>query len=600
MESNMAHTTLSRIVLGIFTLVLADSLPPGEAWTADYQPGTPSTYLFDTGSPSPTPWDARQMAAKSGWTVVPEEKLTHSFRGDVVLLNDRLIIALRGGVTEVYCETESGPKHRTTLSPLAASGNQPESMQTVRILENNPGAVMLAASYKLARGGVSELQIRLTAGQLIAELQPGDGVDRLLVLCPARYVIVPDFFGDDMVFGPGALTRSRLRLPAENFCLGLADRGTAEVMCVWQSSQQQAVAVRATAGGVKKDPNERSSPDAAAFAGWEIQAVPDKKVWLACLEGEDLWHERALAADEARGVTTLDWKPPFAAKWRADLLAGQAAAESWFFDDPEASKEDQAVASAASARHTCCLDAGRAQVRWSGERLAAERASLLLYALDRNRQTPLARFCPVDVLRNTLGVGPCEYILQTEGLATETNPTPNNVMTWVEKQFGRNRQKKAADEIQELLDQMVLHVGRAQARVERYGKFAKEVDERCGHTAASRPGDAELAALQSIAQRIERDVAAFSGKAPPPAERARQLAAQVVALIDRADSLAECEKLGAELRAIGASEDRMLAKCRMASRWLKESAAMLAEDAPAQAAVAREVRDRVQQVLESK
>lgn len=152
-------------------------------------------------------------------------------------------------------------------------------------------------------------------------------------------------------------------------------------------------------------------------------------------------------------------------------------------------------------------------------------------------ETPLTTFCPIDILRNTLGVGPCEYILQTEGLATETNPTPDNVMTWVEKQFVRNRQKKSADEIQELLGQMVAHVEHAQARIERYRSFGQEVCNLCGQGAP---------ALRSIGENIERDAAAFSRKTPPPAELAGQLAEQVVGLIGRENGMSECEKLGAK------------------------------------------------------
>ena len=95
--------------------------------------------------------------------------------------------------------------------------------------------------------------------------------------------------------------------------------------------------------------------------------------------------------------------------------------------------------------------------------------------MDRSQATPLTTFTPIDILRNTLGVGPCQYILQTEGLASDANPTPDNVMTWVEKQFSRKKEKKAADEIRERLAQMVEHVGQAQARIDQYRRMFAEV-----------------------------------------------------------------------------------------------------------------------------
>ena len=106
--------------------------------------------------------------------------------------------------------------------------------------------------------------------------------------------------------------------------------------------------------------------------------------------------------------------------------------------------------------------------------------------MDRSQATPLTTFTPIDILRGTLGVGPCQYILQTEGLASDANPTPDNVMTWIEKQFSRKKEKKAADEIRERLAQMVEHVGQAQARIDQYGRMFAEVERLCDAAAAGR------------------------------------------------------------------------------------------------------------------
>ena len=329
------------------------------------------------------------------------------------------------------------------------------------------------------------------------EVRAGEGVNRLLVRCPARYVIVPDFFGDDMVFGPEDLTRPRLRLPAENFCLGLSDQGSAEVMCVWQSSQQQAVAVPSSPGLLERRAGKRlarrplragrSRPPRTRASGSPASTVR--------ASGTSRSSRPKMPSRRRRWIGNRPLRRsggPTCSRAMAPRSPGSSTIRM-----PR--QDDQAAADAGSADHPCCFEAGRAVVRLPGElQTAPGRSSLLVYALDRSRATPLTTFCPIDVLRNTLGVGPCEYILKTEGLATETNPTPDNVMTWVEKQFGRNRQKKAAEEIQELLGQMVAHVGHAQARIERYGSFAREVCDLCGQAALGQPGLADVAALRSI------------------------------------------------------------------------------------------------------
>src|SRR5208283_3507068 len=39
---------------------------------------------------------------------------------------------------------------------------------------------------------------------------------------------------------------------------------------------------------------------------------------------------------------------------------------------------------------------------------------VLIYPITRLTQTPIAQYTPVDVMRATLGVGPCQHLLDTE------------------------------------------------------------------------------------------------------------------------------------------------------------------------------------------
>src|SRR5437660_861577 len=49
----------------------------------------------------------------------------------------------------------------------------------------------------------------------------------------------------------------------------------------------------------------------------------------------------------------------------------------------------------------------KSKVRWAGP--------AVIYPLGRTSATPLDSFTVVDIVRATLGVGPCEYILDLEG-----------------------------------------------------------------------------------------------------------------------------------------------------------------------------------------
>jgi hypothetical protein len=222
--------------------------------------------------------------------------------------------------------------------------------------------------------------------------------------------------------------------------------------------------------------------------------------------------------------------------------------------------------------------------------------------MDRSQATPLTVFTPIDILRGTLGVGPCQYILETEGLASDANPTPDNVMTWIEKQFARKKEKKAAGEIRQRLAQTVEHVGQAQARIDQYRRMFAEVDRLCDKASAGQTpaaGAVSLRAIETSAERSVDEMPLVQVK-PPPAYRARQRADAVIGLIGQDNGAAECEKLGASLRFIGAEQDRMLAVCRMKARWLKQSAAMLAEDHPGDAELAGKVQSLAETMLRAK
>lgn len=470
-------------------------------------PASPFTYVFDTVARSAAPWDAAAVAARRGWAALEEDELVHEFRGDVALGNDKLVLVLRRSSSgaEIYARTAAGWKPRGSVAPLAAPGAKPGSLAAVKILENSPGAVMAQGQFAAPGGAPCVLAFRLTTGQSIVELRPGDGAKAVALAAAADWAVVPDFFGDDAVLGAAAGTRPRVGVPAENFFLTLSDQGSAMLMCVWPTPEQRADVLFA--------PGARPS-----ITGVEITAAKkaDQPIWLAFLQAPGLWHEGARAGD-----------PPFPARWRTDVVRGPGLARS--ADREEAGRSEPGLG-----------------------------ATALTYPIDRNRDTPLATFCPIDVLRTTLGVGPCQYILQTEGLASDANPTPDNVMNWVEEQFTKRREKRSRDEIRALLEQMTEHVGQAQARVARYAAAVEEI----GRLAPAEP-------LGPTIEYLRRALAGADAKAQAGAS---DLSAQVIALIGRPGAAEECQRLGREIRRLGAVQDAALARARMGLRWLREQA----------------------------
>ena len=557
--------------LGCLWLALLGVGASAGAGDSEYLPGTPFTYLFDTRSRSARPLSAGAIAAKQGWTLVPEDDTERAFRGDAVLLNDKLTVVLRrqGPGAEVYAQTAAGPKLRAVVMAAPAKAVAVTGVPSVRIVENSPGAVMVEADlHGDGSSGTCTAGYRLTPGQAMLEMTGGQAADRLFAWSKTRHVVVPDFFADDMVFDASSCDLPRFGLPAENFLLNLIEGGDSMLMCVWRSADQQAYAV-ATGEGPGR-----------AIRGCEIGGGADKTLWVALMEQPGVWFHRTFAADRATSPIDLDWKRPFDARWRVDYVRADGGTDSRALPN--------VVLSHASDESTSVRPGGRSSGR------------LIVYPLDRSPETPLTAVCPIDVLRNTLGVGPCQYVLRSEGLATDTNPTPASVMEWVEKRFDGGKDEESADEIGRRLEAMAGHVAHVQARIDQYAAFSRQIRTLCESSGdAAEP--AAIERLTDVLDEMDRSLAALFEATDAPASAkalASQIASQIAGLIGKQGAAAECRRLGEEVRRIGALQDRTLSKCRMAVRWLRQQARMTAIRNPRAAEFAREVRIRIDQFIE--
>lgn len=480
------------------------------------------TYLLETGRASSARLPAAAIDEKPDWTVLDEEDTAHAFAGDAVLLNDKIAVVLRKGAAgaEVYARAASGHVSRGVLAPRCVPGDEVTGLSSIAIAENQAGAVSVRARFATGQGKTLALDYRLATGQILVELQPHEGMDALNVDVPAEFLVVPDFFGDDLVYAPRLFARPVSGLPAENFYLHLVDGGNAVVTCLWQSSGR----------------NVRARVSGSGAITSEIECVEGKTLWVAFAENARVWHGQTASAAAVSSGLPLDWTPPFAAKWRSSFFdTSEAAVSSNFLGQPP-----EGNSSAASSPVT-----------------------VVSYPIDRTQETPLDVYCLVDLMRATLGFGACQYILDVEGLDAQTSPTPALVMEWVEKQFEKKKDARYADDIRERCRLMAEHVGHAEQRVARYQAFAAEVRKTGVSEGPARDG------VLRILDDLDRAVAQTAALRATP-EAAAALAQQVVDLTGKEGAYAECRRIGDALRAQGAAQDRALAKCRMAVRRLKQ------------------------------
>lgn len=465
----------------------------------------PSVVLYDTVVPLKPLASSKLLTQRIGWKAVPEDKLDHKFAGDALVMNDRLAVTLcaKGGSAEVYVHTARGWGLRGRFAPVPArdpahspTPSPPPALAHLRFVENNPGAVEVEAGWTDVPGTVV---CRLTTGQTFLEVRGGKDSQVLAITAPSQWLVVPDFFGDDMVLPERAAPGLPAPLPAERMLLLLGGSGNSMIQATWSSPAQ-----RARWLSFKHLP-----------VGVGIDCAKDQRVFLAFFEGAGLWRQQGGPG----GAAADDWKPPFPAKWRTNVLGADELCESsWLAGTPAS------VPSAPELRR-------------------------LIYLLDRSKDTPLTTFTPIDIMRATLGFGPCKSLLDQEGFGAAEEATPDQVMNYLEAQV--KLKQPDIREVRARLAAMTRQVREVQKRIDAYRDFARGV-----RALPAREIPDKMLPLLEYMDRCLKACPASVG------ERCSALAEVMGESIGHSnDRLA---RLADETRQIGLAQNRCLSQCRMA------------------------------------
>ena len=127
---------------------------------------------------------------------------------------------------------------------------------------------------------------------------------------------------------------------------------------------------------------------------------------------------------------------------------------------------------------------------------------MLIYPLTRLADTPVQSYTPVDIVRSTLGVGPCQHLLDVEGQKQEhVGRATCHVRTLLNEVYGNGQQKAKLKEIESYLGDAHDFVTHIRNRIGAYVAFGKELRqyiaaERSKHPELKEPLDA-LEALRA-------------------------------------------------------------------------------------------------------
>jgi hypothetical protein len=563
--------------------------------------------LFDTGVASSTPLTGEAVAKQAGWQKLPEDETAHKFKGDAVLANDRLAIVLRPGGpgAEVYGRGTEGWTRRTVLTPAVA--NAKVKLAGVAIVENSPDTVTVDAAFQSSDQKTIGLRYELGIGQVFVKTEPHGDVAGLRIAAPGRFAVLPDFFADDMVVDAATIPAAEAELPSENFLLHLLSGGEAIVMSVAKTRDRDA---RITLSG---DGPHR------VIDGSEVYYGKDGAIWVAVLEGRGIWHQHEVAAADAGRVLPLEWTAPFPAQWRVDWRRTDTLTSSWemitetprgdFEKHPWFGNADRLPADRhrwttvlGSFAYPCWIDqGGRGHLQPLKRTPVTFDGPTLIYPINRIKPTPLDRFTVVDVMRATLGVGPCEYVLDVEGQGTSMKGratcATRDLLNGI---YAARQQKLKRAEIEKGLVDVLVFVRHIRGRIEDYVTFGHQILAYLQQQKAAHPELAEsLGEMETLTRAIDRAVAARREKIKTPAYVAELTEKFRTTLVDYEgdDALARCKAITAAIVDVGGNQDELVGECRLAVRVLRQRAGSALAADPRTAELSQEIRRQTQVIL---
>jgi hypothetical protein len=602
--------------------------------------------VWDTRNSSSEQLGPEAVDRKQGWKTIAGREMVNTFEGDAVISNGRLLAVARrqGNGIELYSLGLGKPTFRAHLHL------SPGAIERITLSENSRAAIGLNVTWKSGTVG-----FRLKKGDLSIESQVISGEAPLYLECPSRFVVLPDFFADDILFDPRKIPLDKVELPSENFVLHFTGKQDAIVMAVFENRVQD---VRVTLVG--RSPNR-------TITGSEIDfGKKGSKIWVTVLEGAGMWHALDVSPADRKKVLPLEWKMPFVAQWRVDFTRQGGLTDSWdmLLQDKDGyikpswlAQDGKISAATRTATGEVDRDAykpggpasdrlGPDRKRWTTvlghveypcwadlqgmgflqpldhKRLAFD-GPVLIYPITRLAETPVDCYTPVDIVRNTLGIGPCQYILDVEGQKQEhVGRATCHVRTLLNEIYKSGRQKDMHKEIEIYLGDALDFVTHIRNRILAYVAFGKElrsylVDQRAVHPELKETLDELETLARQIDERVESrmqdilEYPALKGIAteviegnsqPTPPALAAQLNRDFIAKglwdYDGADWEAKLKKEYTDpLTRIGGQQDEMVGECRWVVKAIRQKAGILMATDPRLTPLAAEIRNRTQKML---
>jgi hypothetical protein len=567
----------------------------------------------------------------------------------------------------VYSSSEGGGK-RMEVALLASGAATTALIDQAELGTNNEGEEVLRVT-----AGAAQAEISLGAGPFL-KVTPVKDAAAVVVKTAARYVALPDFFADDVVLDPLHLAMPTLTVPAENFLLQFIEGGNTIVMCIWPGTLKPPAA---SAAAVPAPPQAKAGPAPQVdltFTG-EGQArrisaarieFQSKAVYLGVLEQKGIWQDEDAAALPTYKPTAIRWKRPFEAKWRGDFIVSQGRrladwpTRNQSFDFRSTSIAQTNSADPLDARFLAATSSKRSANWWEQGLQWWERGDedspqiwqeslvsffiypavfkgdevrlclyadknarhkphvyerVIIYPLGRVPATPLDVYTPVDLMRETLGQGPCEYILDLAGVKPRQAGGDRQILAYatcglwddhIKPILGTLKkqpdgtfaplEEKTKDHLIQALEDMWHFVRAIHDRLREYKKWSADTVAFCAKQSAE---DAKVkpVADQALAQldRLNSDLGRHKFAGPGSEAYWKERIPELIRMV-QAGQYAEVGSIG-KIRDLGNEQDERVSRCRQYVKAVLQEILFQNTSDPRVHAFVAELRDRCHQML---
>ena len=515
-----------------------------------------------------------------------------AFQGDAVVTNGRIsLVVARDGSS---MELRSGNVARARL--VLSGAGKPDR---IALAEHGKGA----ATLLISGAGISA-RFRIKKGDVMVEAHPGEGAEKLRVECPGRFVVLPDFFADDIVIDAARTPVAAAEVPTENFILHPLPGGDAMIMGVFENRDQDVRRVLEGDGAQRR------------IVASEIRFGKGRKIWVGVLETPQIC-PALLQVGAPMKPERLDWKLPFRGQWRVDLTTPEGLVGSHtvllqdakdgdylrpsFTGDVHSGGAPEKVSPdrVRKGYHACWSDPDRQVTLMPLSRQHG--APALFYPLNRVADTPPDVFTVVDLARACLGAGPCDYILDLEGHKDQYKGRATcGVRDILGRIYAAKQQKARHDDVEKCLNDGLTFVTHIRSRIIAYQEFLAVMKQYLEEQRKARPEiEAPLGELQRTLQEMEARVTQRKDKIQSPAVVARMNEEFRKSLLDYegSDALDRVREYTKALVEIGGNQDELVSECRGVVKILRQRAGLLMSLDPRMSAPATEIRRRTQEVL---